>query len=186
MVTLPFPFKSFQSRGEKEMLSEILSKKTCASCRFCCSFRRSSLWETPLFDAETVKRLSERGYVFEMHDGYGRMILEDRYTTDDPSEEVPCYFLDSSSGCTLSGEDKPFDCKIWPLRLMRKENGDLVLALTPTCPAINRYSIEEMKQFAADGIGEQIFQYGKTHPYIIKEYREGFPELMTFRKSWSV
>jgi len=28
------------------MLSKILSRKTCASCKFCCSFRRQSLWET--------------------------------------------------------------------------------------------------------------------------------------------
>lgn len=41
------------------MLSKILKKSDCASCRFCCSFRRQSLWETPLFDLETKERLEK-------------------------------------------------------------------------------------------------------------------------------
>ena len=41
------------------MLSTILSKKQCAACKFCCSFRRQSLWETPLFPPEVVEKLSK-------------------------------------------------------------------------------------------------------------------------------
>ena len=40
------------------MLSSVLSPGECAECRFCCSFRRQSLWETPLFDSETAEKLS--------------------------------------------------------------------------------------------------------------------------------
>ena len=40
------------------MLSKVLSKKSCADCRFCCSFRRCSLWETPLFPKEECEKLS--------------------------------------------------------------------------------------------------------------------------------
>ena len=40
------------------MLSSILSKKQCAACKFCCSFRRQSLWETPLFPPEVAEKLS--------------------------------------------------------------------------------------------------------------------------------
>jgi len=38
------------------MLSKILSKDECASCKFCCAFRRQSAWETPLFTEEQVNR----------------------------------------------------------------------------------------------------------------------------------
>ena len=41
------------------MLSKVLKKSTCADCRFCCSFRRCSLWETPLFPKETMEKLEK-------------------------------------------------------------------------------------------------------------------------------
>ena len=82
------------------MLSKILSKTSCAACKFCCSFRRQSLWETPLFSPEIVKKLShpnEYGVVGEfspIQDACGildareaqnayRLVLENNYRTDD-------------------------------------------------------------------------------------------------------
>ena len=156
------------------MLSSILSKTTCAACKFCCSFRRQSLWETPLFPPEVVEKLSkpnEYGVVGEFRDG---QIILGGYRTDDSEEEVPCTFLDPQKGCILKGEDKPFDCSIWPLRIMDK-GGKLVIALTPTCPAIGAVPNQALIDLVKNSLGEQIFEYAKTHPYIIKEYREGFP-----------
>ena len=156
------------------MLSSILSKKQCAACKFCCSFRRQSLWETPLFPpgvAEKLSKPNEYGVVGEFRDG---QIILGGYRTDDSEEEVPCTFLDPQKGCILKGEDKPFDCSIWPLRIMDK-GGKLVIALTPTCPAIGAVPNQALIDLVKNGLGEQIFEYAKTHPYIVKEYREGFP-----------
>ncbi|MBQ3714348.1 MAG: hypothetical protein II892_02030 [Fibrobacter sp.] len=156
------------------MLSSILSKSSCAACKFCCSFRRQSLWETPLFPPEVAEKLSnpnEYGVVGEFRDG---QIILGGYRTDDPEEEVPCTFLDPHKGCILKPEDKPFDCSIWPLRIMRKD-GELVIALTPSCPSIGATPRPELIELVKSGLGEQIFEYAKTHPYIVKEYREGFP-----------
>ena len=156
------------------MLSSILSKTTCAACKFCCSFRRQSLWETPLFPPEVAEKLSkpnEYGVVGEFRDG---QIILGGYRTDDSEEEVPCTFLHPQKGCILKGEDKPFDCSIWPLRIMDK-GGKLVIALTPTCPAIGAVPNQALIDLVKNGLGEQIFEYAKTHPYIVKEYREGFP-----------
>lgn len=164
------------------MLSKVLSKSICAECKFCCSFRRGSLWETPLFSEETVQKLESDGYCFvnckEGEIRYGRMELEGGYCTADPEEEVPCSFLDAKQGCILTNEDKPFDCKIWPLRIMRKQDGALVIALTPTCPEIGSQPSKAMEDLVKDGLGEVIYAYAAEHPYIIKEYREGFPVLM--------
>ena len=159
------------------MLSKILSKKSCAACKFCCSFRRQSLWETPLFPPEVVQKLSkpnEYGVVGEFRDG---QIVLGGYRTDDPEEEVPCTFLDPHKGCILKVEDKPFDCSIWPLRIMDKD-GELVIALTPTCPAIGATPRPELIELVKNGLGKKIFEYAKTHPYIIKEYKEGFPIIL--------
>ena len=123
------------------MLSKILSKTSCAACKFCCSFRRQSLWETPLFPPEVAEKLSrenEYGVVGEFtpvqdaretrdareaQNAY-RLVLENNYRTDAPEEEVPCTFLNPQKGCILNGEDKPFDCSIWPLRIMNKDGFD--------------------------------------------------------------
>ena len=159
------------------MLSKILSKFSCAACKFCCSFRRQSLWETPLFPPEVVEKLSkpnEYGVVGDFRDG---QIILGGYKTGDPEEEVPCTFLDPEHGCILKGEDKPFDCSIWPLRIMRKD-GELVIALTPTCPSIGEVPSQALVYLVKNGLGEKIFEYAKTRPEIIKNYREGFPIIL--------
>lgn len=159
------------------MLSSILSKSSCAACKFCCSFRRQSLWETPLFPPEVAEKLSkpnEYGVVGEFRDG---QIILGGYRTDDPEEEVPCTFLDPHKGCILKPEDKPFDCSIWPLRIMNKD-GELLIALTPTCPTIGATLRPELIELVQNGLAQKIFEYAKTHPEIIKEYREGFPIIL--------
>lgn len=156
------------------MLSSILSKQQCAACKFCCSFRRQSLWETPLFPPEVVEKLSkpnEYGVVGEFNNG---QIVLGPYHTENPEEEVQCTFLDPQNGCILKGEDKPFDCSIWPLRIMNKD-GELVIALTPTCPSIGATPRPELVELVKNGLGAKIFEYAKAHPYIVKEYRAGFP-----------
>ena len=62
------------------MLSKVLSKETCAKCRFCCSFRRCSLWETPLFPKNECEKLSKDNEYgvksdFQMQGEYGQMKL---------------------------------------------------------------------------------------------------------------
>lgn len=162
------------------MLSSVLSKKSCAECRFCCSFRRCSLWETPIFDDDSVKKLSvPNEYGITAVFDNGRTVLEDKYKTDNPEEEVPCPFLDTEKGCVLSGEDKPFDCSIWPLRIMEKEN-ELVIAFTPTCSALGKEPSQELiKLVTEDGLGDRIYKFAESHSCIIKPYKEGFPVIMS-------
>lgn len=159
------------------MLTPILAKSTCATCKFCCSFRRQSLWETPIFDKTTMEKLSKLfpnakfrtagasglSYTFD---------ISDAYHTQDPEEEAPCPFLDPNRGCALPANLKPFDCKIWPLRAIRTStdpDGPLKVALTPTCPAINKVPLEQVKQLAASGLGQQIIDYAEKNPDIIKD-----------------
>ena len=171
------------------MLSAILKKEACAKCRFCCAFRRKSLWETPIFTKENYEAIAADPTlsadmllpVKESDDSsehaetgnYYRYDLSGSYITENPEEEAPCPYL-GEKGCILSDEEKPWDCKIWPLRVMKKEE-DLVIALTPTCPEINALAFSEVEKFVNTGLRENLFAYAKAHPYLIKEYREGFP-----------
>ena len=86
------------------MLSKVLKKETCAECRFCCSFRRCSLWETPLFPKEVMDSLEKKGspVVFKKQTvsgkEYGQMDLTGKYRTQDSEEEAACEFLDAHKG----------------------------------------------------------------------------------------
>ena len=160
------------------MLSSILSKSKCAECKFCCVFRRQSRWETPLFTKETAAALSEK-FKNAKFRTVGDMLtidIDGEYKTDDPEEEAACFFLDGRKGCMLSDGEKPIDCKIWPLRIMNK--GDkTVIALTPTCPEINKLPLETVRELVESGLGKVIEEEAVKNPDMIKEYREGFPVL---------
>ncbi len=162
------------------MLSGILKKEDCASCRFCCAFRRTSLWEVPVFTKENIEAIKQNhdldssvlnanescGYIKATYD------LSNNYKTDDAFEEAPCPYL-GKNGCILSDNEKPWDCKIWPLRVMKKDN-EIFIALTPTCPSISKLDINEVKNYV-DTIRDDILEYAKEHPFLIKEYRADFP-----------
>lgn len=206
------------------MLSKILKKSDCAACRFCCSFRRQSLWETPVFDAETVEKLRKL-YPHAKFRNEGAVSftfdISDQYKTSLSDEEAPCPFLDAEKGCVLPPELKPFDCTIWPFRAVRlsgvsssreeahsvsggratsvldggytsvlggvqpecgdttasaceeppasSKNGQIAVALTPTCPAINSVPRRQITELLDSGLGETILAYAETHPDIIKE-----------------
>ncbi|MBP3741470.1 MAG: hypothetical protein J6J00_00650 [Treponema sp.] len=190
------------------MLSSILKKSDCAECRFCCSFRRQSLWETPIFDAPTVKKLralypaakfrpagpSGHSFTFD---------ISDQYKTNDPEEEARCPFLDINSGCVLPPDLKPFDCSIWPFRAVRRPDSaplaplaapttqgspnsgelsasepTLAVALTPTCPAINKVPRSQITELLHQGgLAKKILDYAKDHPDIIKDYSEFLSDL---------
>ena len=163
------------------MLSEILKKEDCAACRFCCSLRRASLWESPIFTRENIDAIeadSERDASCLIPDttgdgDYARYDLSGAYKTDDPEEEAPCPYL-SATGCILSDEEKPWDCKIWPLRVMKKDD-ELVIALTPTCPTINGIDFEKVRALVNDKLRDGLLDYAREHEFLVKDYREDYP-----------
>ena len=63
------------------------------------------------------------------------------------------------------------------MRIMKKDD-EYVIALTPTCPSIGKEPSDELQKLVDDGLGDIIYDYAKTHPFIIKDYKEGFPVLM--------
>ena len=102
------------------MLTHLLRAQDCAACRLCCHFQRSSAWETPAIEPELValyRELNPPPPLMERVDGSITFAL--RFPPDDASAEAPCPMLDASSGCTLPREQRPFECRLWPLRLMR-------------------------------------------------------------------
>ena len=154
------------------MLKDVLSPEDCAKCGFCCSFRRQSLHLTPLFAKETVeeiRRLFPEARFRTLPNGAVTIDIADRYRTDDSGEEALCPF--NRKGCILPQHLKPFDCELWPFRLMKSGNG-LALALVPTCPWIAKDS-PKFKETAA-AVAEKAVAYAKTHPELVIESRPDY------------
>ena len=157
------------------MLKSILSGEDCASCRFCCSFRRKSLWETPIFDKKAKENL-EKKYPRAVFKSAGKesftVELNHLYKTEDSEEEAPCPFL-GEHGCVLSASEKPFDCSIWPLRSC-KIDGKIKVMLENTCPAIAKQPFENVKKLVESGLGEKIISYAEKNPDAIKDFSQDY------------
>ena len=164
------------------MLSELMSKETCAHCRYCCSFKRTSLWELPLFPADELKKLAKDTDAKCVYEGsgktaFGRFDLSGEYLTDNSEEEIPCPFLDMDTGCTLDGDNEPFDCRLWPFRVMNK-NGHLLLCISIACPSIMTWELEHLRAYSQENLRKPVRAYVDKHPYIVKDMQEGYIALI--------
>ncbi|MBR5917678.1 MAG: hypothetical protein IKZ76_06315, partial [Lachnospiraceae bacterium] len=55
------------------------------------------------------------------------------------------------------------------------KDGEIVVALTPTCPSINSLDFETVKEFVDTNLKKDIIEYANNHPYLVKEYRSDYP-----------
>ncbi len=155
------------------MLSKVLKKSTCAECRFCCGFDKDDDWEIPVISERLAERLKNEGVKVVDFDGCLKYDLEFK------GDEVKyCPFHSKETGCTLNGEDKPFDCKIWPLRVMRKNN-IRVLAIAKTCPAFS-VTKTDLLRLINEGLLEEIKEYISKNPYVINELKDDYEVLVEF------
>ena len=159
------------------MLKNILSGETCAKCRLCCIFDKYDVWETPVITRELYTKISaERpelkmvskgvsgGYVFNMEDCW-----------DEEEEIYRCPALDPQKGCTL-GENKPFDCSIWPYRVMDL-NGARVISIASVCPELYKKPLNVLVEELEGGLADIIFAEAARNPSIVKPYELGYPIL---------
>ena len=150
------------------MLKKILSPETCSKCRVCCVFDKNDVWEIPLISEEIYNNIStERPELIMIPRGEKSHVFDMQFKEDGLTY---CPAL-SENGCTL-GENKPFDCRIWPFRVMKKENS-LVITISPVCEHIDpeSYDVTELSETLAP----IIFEEAEKNPDIIKEYIDGYP-----------
>lgn len=150
------------------MLKKILSPKTCGNCRICCVFDKDDIWEIPLISAELHDNIAKERPELRMTERGNSSYVFDMKFEDDGLTYCPAL---SETGCTL-GNNKPFDCSIWPLRVMKKGE-DTVITISPVCESIDPED-ENVKALAAE-LAPVIFAEADRNPDIIKEYIEGYP-----------
>lgn len=152
------------------MLKKILSPQTCAACRLCCGFDCTDLWELPVLPEETVETIHQMG----VHPAL--VSMGDEQTFSAPPLEGETLFVCPmlcDTGCTM-GMQKPFDCQIWPFRIMRDKTGAVRIAAASYCPGMERYTDEQLHAFLAEGLGKQILTYAAAHPAHVKPFSEQY------------
>jgi len=157
----------------RQMLKKILESKTCADCKLCCIFDHYDIWETPVFDEKTMIKLkSLKNADFIKKDG-GYISKAEKF---DSEGLFTCPALDPESGCIL-GDEKPFDCRIWPYRIM-KIGDKRVISIASICSAMYNKPLSELVGFLKEGLADTIFRYADEHPEIIKPYDTSYPVLL--------
>lgn len=153
------------------MLTEILSRKECADCRVCCVFDKTDVWEMPLITSDLAARL-EKDYpeikLKQTEENARCRVIDADF---DKNGLCTCPLL-TEKGCAL-GEEKPYDCRIWPFRVMKKGNL-LLLTLSPVCESVSSQPVNKLSEFAAK-IAPKIFEEVKRNPEMVKNYEEGYP-----------
>lgn len=164
------------------MLSKILPAKECAKCRNCCVFHEKSRWETPVVSkkkAEKIKRfLQTEDCVVPDNDknSYSLSTVERDVKLSKDAEKYRCVALDEKSGCMLGKDEKPFDCSIWPLRVMKNEDR-LYIMLAEDCHFLDGTFVEKINKILLEGLKEHILSEIKENPYIIKPYNDNYMEI---------
>lgn len=150
------------------MLTNVFSPNDCARCKLCCNFRRVSAWETPALQDSQIFLMHEAGVPLEKRpDGTTSFYLH--FETESEEEVVNCPMLNPCSGCMLPRESRPFECRIWPVRIM-KSQGRLVLGIYKDCPALNGDTFEKLKNHTLEKLLPEILAYGRRHPQAVRDY----------------
>ncbi len=156
------------------MLKGLLENKICASCKICCGFDNTDLWEMPVMNEKTRRRLAELRPNVEFIEKDGGFVVDAGNLPD--GELFYCPALDPEKGCML-GVDKPFDCFIWPFRIMSVDEGLLAITISPVCPEIYSRPLSQLMDFLSRGLEKTIYEYAGKHPEIIKPYEHDYPIL---------
>ena len=155
------------------MLKKILNNKACAECKVCCAFDRYDVWETPLLTpavAEQVINFNPDIRLIKKDNTYSFKI--EKLNED---ELFYCPVLDHDKGCVL-GEEKPFDCQIWPYRIMNL-NGKRVITISPICNEMYHYPLSKLISFLKSELLDKIIAYADTFPEAVKSYDNMYPIL---------
>lgn len=155
------------------MLSEILSKDECAKCRICCCFDSTDIWEAPIITKE------KQDEIIRDYNPKQKFVQKDGNTILNMKKEKGedlyyCSMLSHETGCIMK-DKKPFDCKIWPLRIMLL-NGTLVITLSPVCPVVKTRPLDKLCEVASK-LAPALFAEAEKNPQIVKPYINGYPIL---------
>lgn len=147
------------------MLREIFGPADCARCRLCCNFHLTSVWESPFLPEKLAMKFRNEGVRVECRKR-GGWSFSFHFEGD---EAVNCPMLDVNHGCTLGPEEKPFECQIWPLRLMEKD-GKLVIGRYRNCPALAGTAADRLDRLTVEKLLGKLLEFVGEYPGSVREF----------------
>ncbi len=157
------------------MLTKILSRDACADCKECCVFSRYDVWEQPALSPENRRKaealLPEVRFISK-----GNESSLFRISEDDTEDLFLCPLLNTEQGCLL-GEDKPFECQIYPFQIAKIGNRQAII-LSPLCEVVMQKPVGVLLKFLKTELAEKIFSYAAQHPDVIRPYDDMSPVLL--------
>lgn len=166
---------SFKHSTHLAMLTDLLKPEDCAACRLCCHFHRESAWETPAIEPELVsayRRLEPPPPLQLRPDASVTFKLNFEQLAAD--ESAACPMLDFRRGCRLPRKERPTECRLWPLRLMRCTEADggerVVLGCYRNCPGVQRCGLDTMRSFAEEKLKALLLAHAQRLPQMIRPY----------------
>ncbi len=163
------------------MLTSLLPPAVCASCRLCCNFLPESVWECPALEPACADELRARGVcLVERPEGGETIRLP--FDPECPHEAVNCPLLDTSSGCILPRAQRPLECRLWPLRLMRDSAGQIVLAYYHACPGLAEMPREKLLE-VAESLRPQLMRRVAEYPASIRPLHPNYTILFSLNDS---
>jgi hypothetical protein len=160
-------------KKDANYLSDLLTPQDCAECRLCCWFSQYEIWETPAI-CDELKTIIEEKFPktrFIQRDGYSQIDLNP-LKTDTGGEYYACSML-TETGCAL-GSDKPFECSVWPYRIMRLDD-KYIISVSALCKPMTAHSLETIIKTLDNGLEAALVDYAAKNPAMIKNYADGYP-----------
>lgn len=151
------------------MLKKILDQKSCGKCRVCCGFIESDKWEIPLVFDELKACIAERYPEVKLTPRGNEHVFDMQFDGD---RVIFCPML-TDTGCIL-GDDKPFDCRIWPFRVNSFE-GRNVITVSPVCGTVSELPLRALTEFVQGEFAKLLFDTARAHPDMVKPYIDGYP-----------
>ena len=162
------------------MLTHLFTPTQCAQCKLCCNFRRTSAWETPALDTDLADRLQAQGIPLQCRED-GSYSFHLTYRSDNPDETANCPMLDPAVGCMLPRNERPFECRIWPLRLMKDASDALVLGLYLDCPALTPSVRQKLTEEATGPMLPMLLEQARLHPQIVRPLDPAYTVIRRFK-----
>lgn len=96
------------------------------------------------------------------------------YKTGNPDEVCNCPMLDSSKGCMLPRELRPFECRVWPIRVMRDVDGSLVIACYKYCTALLPDVRAKLHAYATGELLSVLLHFAQENPKSVRMLDETY------------
>lgn len=139
----------------------------------CCIFDRYDVWETPIFEESAMNAVKSAVSDAEFAKKGNGYVLNVGKITD--GELFSCPAL-AENGCIL-GDSKPFDCRIWPFRIMNLD-GCRVIAVSSLCESVYGQSHDKLREFLENGLAKKIFEYADKYPEAVHQFYDNYAILL--------